>query len=130
MGSGSRYLWSEPSYLCRTLFRRQTGTDLAISLRSLTPFLPPSFGSSRLAVTRSILDMTLIHGISRFTIADIAESTPLGCSLRFRATSAAICITDLKNLYRSSMNCDSIRYTAHVRMPSLDKCLTRVGRNG
>jgi hypothetical protein len=27
--------------------------------------------------TKSILDMTFIHGTSRFTIADMADSTPL-----------------------------------------------------
>lgn len=36
----------------------------------------------------------------------------------------------LKNLYRSSINCDSSKYTAHVRMPIRDKFCTRVGRNG
>lgn len=36
----------------------------------------------------------------------------------------------LKNLYLSSMNCDSRRYTAHVRIPSRDRFCTSVGRNG
>lgn len=50
---------------------------LAMSFLRRMPFLAPDDGSSVLAVTRSILDMMLIQGISRFTIADMADSTPL-----------------------------------------------------
>ena len=49
---------------------------LAISRFVRTPFLPlPE--SLVLVVTRSILDMMFIQGTSRFTIADIADKTPL-----------------------------------------------------
>jgi hypothetical protein len=50
---------------------------LAIFLRFLKPFLAPPDGSSAFEVTRSILDIIFIQGISRFTIADIADNTPL-----------------------------------------------------
>ena len=52
-------------------------TYRAISFRCRMPFLAPPDWSSELAVTKSIFDMILIHGISRLTIADIADSTPL-----------------------------------------------------
>ena len=51
-------------------------TYLAISFRERNPFLPLP-ASSTLVVTRSILDMIFIHEISRLTIADIADRTPL-----------------------------------------------------
>lgn len=47
-----------------------------MSFLARIPFLPPA-GSSGLLVTKSIFDMTFIQGISRFTIADIADKTPL-----------------------------------------------------
>lgn len=53
------------------------GTYRAIFLRPRNPFLAPPLGSSVFSVTRSILDMILIHGISKLTIADMADSTPL-----------------------------------------------------
>ena len=49
---------------------------LAMSFRALIP-LRPLAASFSLLVTKSIFDMMLIHGISRFTIALIAERTPL-----------------------------------------------------
>jgi len=128
------------------------------------PFRPPAEGSSLLGRTRSILDMTLIQGISRFTIADIADRTPLSkCSVKAREKTIGIgartgCATNavgrgqygvveartppsevrcaceagvyLKNLYLSSMNCDSSRYAADTRMPNRLKCFTNVGRKG
>ena len=51
-------------------------TDLDISFIVLIPLRPLPL-SSTFVVTRSIFDMMLIHGISRFTIALIAERTPL-----------------------------------------------------
>lgn len=52
---------------------------LAISFLPRTPLRAPpeGDGSSTFWVTKSILDIMLIQGISRFTIADIAERTPL-----------------------------------------------------
>ena len=41
------------------------------------PLRPPPAGSSGLGRTRSIFDITLIHGISRLTMADMADKTPL-----------------------------------------------------
>ena len=55
---------------------KSEASHLAISFFALMPLRPPA-GSSGFAVTRSILDMMLIHGISRLTIADIADNTPL-----------------------------------------------------
>lgn len=60
-------------------------SDLEISFLVLRPLRPPA-GSSGFAVTRSILDMMLIHGISRLTIADIADNTPLGMADFERST--------------------------------------------
>ena len=51
-----------------------------MSFFPLIPFRPPA-GSSGFTVTRSILDMMFIHGISRLTIADIADNTPLESDL-------------------------------------------------
>src|ERR1700720_1455907 len=50
---------------------------LAMFLRLRIPFLAPPVGSSEFSVTRSILDIMLIQGISRLTMADIADNTPL-----------------------------------------------------
>ena len=109
-----------------TYHTRQT-THLAMFLRVRRPFRPPDEGSSGLGSTRSIFDMTLIHGISRLTIADIADITPLyQISTHVSTTTGG---TDLKNLYLSSMNCDSSRYVAHVRMPNRLKFVTREGKN-
>ena len=49
----------------------------AMSLRRRIPFLAPPDLSSAFDVTKSILDMILIHGISKLTMADIADRTPL-----------------------------------------------------
>ena len=54
----------------------RTNTHRAISFRIRIP-LRPLPGSSVFVVTRSILDMMLIQGTSRLTIADMAERTPL-----------------------------------------------------
>jgi hypothetical protein len=52
-------------------------TYRAILRRVRKPLRPPPAGSSGLGRTRSIFDMTLIHGISRLTMADMADKTPL-----------------------------------------------------
>lgn len=52
-------------------------THLAMFFRPRKPFRAPPDGSSAFAVTRSIFDMTFIQGISRLTMADMAERTPL-----------------------------------------------------
>ena len=78
-----------------------------MSFFALIPFRPLP-GSSTLAVTRSIFDMMLIQGTSRFTIADIADMTPL-TDVRCSHVVVSDKKPHLKNLYLSSMNCDSIR---------------------
>ena len=77
-GSGSRYLRKGISrqYCIRNRLSHQSPVYRVISFLDRIPLRPPA-GSFVLLLTRSILDMTLIHGISRFTMADIAESTPL-----------------------------------------------------
>lgn len=50
---------------------------LAMFFRFRRPFLAPPDSSSGFDVTRSILDMILIQGISKLTMADIADNTPL-----------------------------------------------------
>ncbi len=67
--------WTFQEHLSRGR-KADTGTYLAISFRVRMPFRPLPL-SSMLVVTRSILDMIFIHGTSRLTIADMAESTPL-----------------------------------------------------
>ena len=57
-----------------------------MSFRALIP-LRPLAASFSLLVTKSIFDMMLIHGISRFTIALIAERTPLKKTARVRSMS-------------------------------------------
>jgi hypothetical protein len=52
-----------------------------MSFRVRNP-LRPLAGSLDFVLTRSIFDITLIQGISKLTIADIAESTPLVWVLR------------------------------------------------
>ena len=52
-------------------------TYRAIFRRVRRPLRPPAAGSSGLGRTRSIFDITLIQGISRLTMADMADKTPL-----------------------------------------------------
>jgi len=52
-------------------------TYRAMFRRVRIPLRPPPAGSSGLGRTRSIFDMTLIQGISRLTMADMADKTPL-----------------------------------------------------
>jgi hypothetical protein len=71
------------------------------------PFLAPPDGSSGFEVTKSIFDMMFIQGISKLTMADMADRTPLGAvEKRVKRSCRA---PYLKNLYLSSINCDSIR---------------------
>jgi hypothetical protein len=52
-------------------------TYCAMFRRVRRPLRPPLVGSSVFGRTRSIFDMTLIQGISRLTMADMADKTPL-----------------------------------------------------
>jgi hypothetical protein len=55
----------------------QVVSHLAMFLLGRLPILAPLEGSSLFSVTRSIFDIMLIQGISRLTIADMADKTPL-----------------------------------------------------
>lgn len=70
---GFRALASCPSY---SIVHRSIDNDGHLAM-SYPASLPPDDESSVLAITRSLLNMMLIQGISRSTIADIAVRTPL-----------------------------------------------------
>jgi hypothetical protein len=63
------------------------------------------------------------------SVAPVSEMNvyPIPCKQEMRKVSL---MAHLKNLYLSSMNWESRRYTAEVRIPSRCRFLTRVGRNG
>lgn len=60
----------------RSRDQKEGRTNRAMFRLVRIPLRPPA-GSSEVPLTRSIFDMMLIHGISRLTIADMAERTPL-----------------------------------------------------
>lgn len=52
-----------------------------MSLLRRIPFRPDPGSSEPAPVTRSILESKLIHGISKLTMADMADKTPLAITL-------------------------------------------------
>jgi hypothetical protein len=75
---------------------------LATSRLPLTPFRASP-------LTRSILDMILIHGTLKFTMEDMADMTPLYIVFVRPVTTFQSESSYLKYLYLSSINCESSR---------------------